>query len=295
MTQLRAAINWFATRYRVLLLRRAPGRGFEALRYSLVRPRKTQLFHIVSAQRNMGEVALKCLQSVYDQKYPSDLVRHVLIDDASTDDTATLVEEWLRDHPGNRVEFIRNRERQKMLANNLAGFRLADDDDVGIELNGDDWLPDSGVLRFLNKVYDDDVWMTYNSLRQTDGTIVFQLPPSRAVRRNRSYRQGPWTTSHLHTFRMQLHRQLPDEVFIDPETGSFWDLSQDMAVYLPMLELAGDRARHISRITCIYNPHAASDHVRARPAQVDAEKRIRALPPCQPLRSLRPSSSTPSQ
>lgn len=82
MMQVRSPVDWFAKRYHVLLLRRALGRCFEILRYAVVHPRKMQRFHLVSAQRNMGDVALNCLQSVYDQKYPSDLFRHIFIDDA---------------------------------------------------------------------------------------------------------------------------------------------------------------------------------------------------------------------
>ena len=280
-------LGWFASRYRVLLVRRAVRRFAEILRYAMVRPATTRNFHIVSAQRNMGETVLRCLDSVYRQEYPRASIEHVLIDDASTDATPEIIEHWLQEHPDNSVTFIHNEQRVGMLANNLAGFGRAADADIGIELNGDDWLPDPGLLRFLNKVYnDDEVWMTYNTLRQTDGTILFQVPPPRDVRHANSYRQAPWMTSHLHTFRMALHRRLPHEVFIDPETGGHWDHSQDTAVYLPMLELAGDHAHHLHRITCTYNPHPASDHLQSRPAQLAADQRVRSLPQCRRLPAL---------
>ena len=285
--QLRSAFDWFANRYRVLLIRRAVRRSAEILRYAAVRPRTSQRFHIVSAQRNMGETVVRCLDSVWQQAYPAHLFRHIFIDDASTDATPEIVDRWLEEHPGHRVTFIRNTERVGMLANNLSGFRLAEDSDIGIELNGDDWLPDSGVLRFLNKVYDDDdVWMTYNTLRQTDGTILFQLPPPREIRRQRSFRQAPWTTSHLRTFRVGLYHLVPDQHLEDPTTGYYWDMAPDMAVYLAMLEMAGDHARHLYRITCTYHPHAMSEHIRDRKAQLAADERIRALQPCQALGEL---------
>jgi len=280
-------LTWLMSRYRVRLLLRAAGRAREVVRYALVQPQRRQQFHIVSAQRNMGSDAIRCLQSVYDQDYPKDFVRHVFFDDASTDATPDLVRGWLANHPNHSVQFIQNTKRQGMLANNLTGFQEAEPSNIGIELNGDDWLPDPGVLRFLNKVYDDDgVWMTYNTLRQTDGTIVFQLPPSRAVRRNCAYRQEPWATSHLRTFRVGLYDLIPDQHLKDPTTGGFWDMAPDMAVYLAMLELAGGHARHIYRITCTYHPHAMSEHIRDRAAQLAADQRIRALPPCQPLLAL---------
>ena len=287
MLMLNSAAKWFANRYRILLVRRAIGRGLEIQRYAMVRPKKQCSFHVVSSERDGSAAAIRCLESVHGQRYPHELVRHIFIDDASTDDTAMRVGAWLRDHPDHRVEFVRNRNRLGMLANNLKGFHLAEENSVGIELNGDDWLPDSGVFRFLNKVYSDhEVWMTYNTLRQTDGTIVFQLPPPPNVRTSRAYRNAPWMTSHLHTFRISLYQQIPKRMLEDPETKQLWDLSQDMAVYLSMLEMAGDHARHIYRITCTYHPHAASDHIQARPAQLAAEARIRSLPPCRPLESL---------
>ncbi|MCG6949124.1 MAG: glycosyltransferase [Acidobacteria bacterium] len=288
-------LSWILSRYRVRLLLRAAGRLGEILRYSTVRPPQDQRFHIVSAQRNMGETAVRCLESVKNQNYPKHLVQHVIIDDASTDETPEIINNWIQAHPDQRVTFIHNTKRIGMLGNNLAGFRTANDTDIGIELNGDDWLPDSGVLRFFNKVYNEhDVWMTYNSLRQTDGTVLFQLPPPREVRRLRSYRQAPWTTSHLRTFRMRLYRLVPSQHLKDPTTGSYWDMAPDIAVYLAMLEMAGEHARHIYRITCTYHPHAMSEHVRDRARQLATDERIRDLPPCQPLKSLQPPSSTTS-
>jgi hypothetical protein len=280
-------LGWFASRYRVLLLRRAAGRFAEILRYATVTAPPTRKFHIVSAQRSMGETVLRCLDSVHRQDYPSHLIEHVFIDDASTDATPEIINTWLQEHPDNSVTFVHNSERVGMLANNLAGFRRAADTDIGIELNGDDWLPDPGVLRFLNKVYDDDdVWMTYNTLRQTDGTILFQVPPPRSVRRANGYRRAPWMTSHLRTFRIPLYHRVPDQHLTDPATGTYWDMAPDMAVYLAMLEMAGDHARHICRITCTYHPHAMSEHVRDRDEQIAADRRIRQLPPCRRLPSL---------
>lgn len=276
-----------SSRYPVLLMRRAVGRSLEFLRYRLVVPRGLQRFHIVSAQRNMGEAAVACLRSVFHQRYPHELVRHVFIDDASTDNTPSLIEHWLSGHPDHRVEFIRNSERLGMLANNMMGFEHSVDSDIGIELNGDDWLPDGGVLRFLNKVYNDPgVWMTYNTVRRTDGIIPLPLAPKKRVTTERSFRSAPWATSALHTFRIPLYRHLSIESLIDPETREPWMFSQDQAVYLPMLEMAGSHARHIYRVTLTYNFHEHSDENVNRPEQLRTSQRIRSMPPYVELSSL---------
>lgn len=287
MKNLTETAHRLSSHRRVLMLRRAIGRGFEVLRYALVRPSSSRDFLIVSAQRNMGKAALACLDSVHEQRYPKEHVRHVFIDDASSDDTPYAIQAWLDDHPGHRVEFIRNASSRGMLANNQFGFARGEGDEIGIELNGDDWLSDPGVLAFLNKVYSaEDVWMTYNTHRRTDGSIPLPLPPKKTVVENRSYRRTPWVTSALHTFRLALFRHIESGSLIDPDTGNPWGFSQDQAVYLPMLEMSGSHARHLYRISYIYNFHQQSDENRDRPAQLEATRRIRSLPPYRALDAL---------
>ncbi len=228
----------------------------------------------------MGLAALACLDSVHAQRYPKEHIRHVFIDDASTDDTPNTIQSWLDNHPDHRVEFIRNSNPNGMLANNLIGFERGSGTEIGIELNGDDWLPDPGVFRFLNKVYqDEDVWMTYNTHRRVDGSIPLPLPPKRSVVNSRSFRHASWATSAPHTFRMALYRHLDRESLVDPATQKPWEFSQDQAVYLPLLEMSGDHARHLYRISYVYNFHQQSDEQRDRPAQLEATRRIRSFPP----------------
>ena len=172
--------SWFLGRYRVRLLLRAAGRSGEILRYALVRPRKLHNFYIVSTQRNGGSDVLRCLDSVYQQRYPRDRYQHLVIDDFSDDGTPDLIEAWLASHPGHGVDFVHRGDRCGGTWNTLDGIRRADPESIVIELNGDDWLPDPGVVPFLNKVYQDSkVWMTYNTQRESTGVIPFQLPPSR--------------------------------------------------------------------------------------------------------------------
>ena len=220
---------------------------------------------------------VRCLDSVRTQRYPRDKYHHVLIDDSSNDETPDLIENWQAQHPDHNVEFVRRRNRRGGTRNTLDGIKRAQPNSIVIELNGDDWLPDPGVFAFLNKVYQDpSVWMTYNTLRESTGIIPFQLPLPRAIRRARSFREHPWVTSHLHTFRRPLFNHVPEEVLIDPETGEFWLSADDIALYLYMLELAGDHAKHLWRITYIYNFHEQTEYRLDRKGQLDREQRIRS-------------------
>jgi glycosyltransferase involved in cell wall biosynthesis len=277
-------LTWLMGRYRVRLLLRAAGRAGEVVRYALVQPQRRNQFHVVSTQRNAGRDVLRCLNSVHDQRYPKDLLRHLVIDDASTDDTPALIEKWCEQHPGHNVELVRRSERLGGTWNTLDGIRQVDSNSIVIELNGDDWLPDPGVLPFLNKVYQDPgVWMTYNTQRESSGVIPFQLPPPRAIRRAGTFRDYPWATSHLHSFRRQLFDHVPEEVMIDPKTGEFWQSADDVALYLFMLELAADHAVHIWRITCVYNFHQRTEYRLDREGQLERQDRIRTGPRAEAL------------
>jgi len=267
---------WFLGRYRVRLLLRAVGRSGEILRYALVRPRQSQFFEIVSTQRNAGSDVVACLDSVESQRYPRDRFRHLMIDDDSTDDTPQLIENWCERHPDHNVDLVRRARRRGGTWNTVNGIRQVDSESIVIELNGDDQLPDPGVLAFLNKIYQDpEVWMTYNTQRESTGVIPFQLPPSREIRRTCAYRDHGWATSHLHTFRRRLFDHVPEEILIDPDTGEHWVSADDIALYLWMLELAGEHAKHVWRITCVYNFHEQTEYRLDREGQLERERRIR--------------------
>ena len=59
----------------------------EIIRFSTTKPNTEITFWVVSAQYNAGEATLKCLDSVYNQDLPKNRVKHIFIDDASTDNT----------------------------------------------------------------------------------------------------------------------------------------------------------------------------------------------------------------
>ena len=263
--------------------------AWECTRYGLTRPPTDQKFTIVSCERHAGDFAIRCLDSVNAQRYDKGLVRHLFIDDASEDGTFDRIVAWLQQHPDNRVELVRREKRCGGTANTLEGIRMAHADSIVIELNGDDWLPDAGVLDFYNRVYmDDHVWMTYNSFRNSGGppSANAREYPDSVVAGNAFRDQEGWQASHLHTFRKRLFNHLDETVFIDPETGRYWECADDQALYLGLLELAGRHSRHIHRITCIYNFWEAShSHVDAS-GSIAVAARIRQGKRFQPLSGL---------
>jgi glycosyltransferase involved in cell wall biosynthesis len=260
----------------------------EGLRNALVAPAR-QPFCVVSCSRNAGDYALRCLESVFAQNYDRRLVRHLFIDDASDDGTHDKILTWLAGHPGHCVEYLHREVRCGGTFNTVDGIGQAGSDAIVIELNGDDWLPDPGVLSFFSRVYaDNDVWMTYNTCRVKNGPPAdWARPFSRDTIARNAFRDVPvWTASHLHTFRKRLYDHLATDVFIDPLTGSYWECADDQALYLGLLELAGRHSRHIDRITCVYNYWEASHSYQDRERSIATAERVRQGRKYQPLLEL---------
>lgn len=263
----------------------------EAIRYALAKTHYLHRFHVVSSQRNAGRRAVRCLDSVHRQHYDRSLVCHVFTDDASTDDTPTRVQRWRDQHPDQDVRFLRNSQRRGPAFNSLRAVRMAPPGSIVIEVDGDDWLPDPRVLRFLNKVYaDPDVWMTYNTaMKCKNGRYRRPSPKWRpvpnavlvdgAIRRHEVDSLG-----HLRTFRAELAWHVHLRNVIDPATGDLFLSARDKAFYFSLMELARTHARHIHRITYVYD---ISERWKV-PVQEDQERarRVRQLPPHEPLDDL---------
>ncbi|NQU45009.1 glycosyltransferase family 2 protein [bacterium] len=278
---------WLKLKYRVALGRGWGGRGWERVWVGLVRPTGNRAFWVVSSQRNAGRDVVRCLDSVYGQDYDRDRVRHVMIDDASTDETPRIIEDWLAGHPGHSVEYIHQTERQGGCSNNLLGFRMSGPSSIVLELNADDWLPDPGVLDYLNRVYEDSgTWMTYNTMILSDGFIPKPAPIPRKVLEAGNIRETKYFGPHLHSFRRELLAHVPEEKLIDPATGKYFASADDQAFYLTLFELCGNHARHLYRMTYVYNFKGYAEDYGKRSEQEERVKRIRSLPKALPLRDL---------
>ncbi len=263
-------------------------RLWEVFKLARVEPDPEISFWVVSAQYNSGAATLKCLDSVYNQTLPRHRVRHIFIDDASTDNTPELIANWLKEHPGHNVEYIRNAKNMNIAHNLHTAFKRAPAGSVAMQLDGDDWLADAGVLEFLAKVYSDrDIWATYNTWISSDRQVLGQTRSfSESVIQNNAFRAAPWNAGHLKTFRSELYRHVPREYMVDRRTGYWWSSSADQAFFLAVLELAGRHIYHVHRILQVYYIREHTQNKAYTAEQEDCRRAIRELKPLQPLLTL---------
>lgn len=223
----------------------------------------------------------KCLNSVLSQKYEN--FRVIFIDDCSTDGMGKLVANYLEKHPlGNRVQFIRNKKRHLKMFNLYRAVQSCSDDEIIVELDGDDWYADENVLALINSVYlTYNVWMTYGNNQKFPPrqiTNPLQPIPSWAIETNafRSLTEANIQVQ-LRTFRAWLFKQIKlEDLFFE---GHFVSMSADSAIMLPMYEMAGEKFKFIE--TPIYVQNLATnlnDHKVDGGLQTKIDKHIRMRP-----------------
>lgn len=224
-------------------------------------------------------LCIKNIDSLCQQDYYNYHI--VIIDDVSTDGTGDLLEEYIEKHTlWDRVTLIKNTTRVGALANIYhAVHSYCDDMTIVVTFDGDDWAPHENVLSVVNKAYaDPDVWLTYGQFVEYPWKSKPYCAefPAEIIQENK-FREYRWEASHLRTFRGFLFKAIQYEDLI--YNGKFYQVTWDMAMMYPMLEMAGERHKYIEDILYVYNTiNPISDCKIYTDEQNECDEYIRALP-----------------
>ena len=91
------------------------------------------------------------------------------------------------------------------------------------------------------------------------------------------FRDYAWCTSHLRTFKAFLFNSILDEDFRN-KSGEFFNMSGDLVIMFPMLEMAGKRALYLDKCHYIWNDlNVLNEHKVDNVNQVGVEKTIRGM------------------
>lgn len=208
---------------------------------------------VYNDQRYIG----RCIDSILMQDYKN--FELIVIDDHSTDNTGDIIGTFMD------IIAVYNDERRGALANITDGIKVYGENII-VTIDGDDYLPDRNVLTYLDKVYTEDVWMTYGSFVpeshkykntcQPFDNIMAPCDAGYLVKNSvttATYRKSPfWVTSHLRTFRKQLWDRIKDEDLRDTD-GEYYKTAWDLAFMYPMIEMADSHCKFIPHILYVYN------------------------------------------
>ena len=197
----------------------------------------------------------------------------IYVNDASTDNTAELVDKLFKKYSNESTAFsyviVHNTVNKKALQNIYDSVIKAKDGSVIITLDGDDWLAGKDVLNKLNQVYQDpSAWMSAGSYLENT-TMTVRQPKVYEDFWKGNLRKHLWTISHLRTFRKELFMKIDREDMLDHD-GEMYKFTFDRAMMYPMIEMSGpEHYRTVLDVLCIYN--------RENPLSVDRVHRTEQL------------------
>jgi FkbM family methyltransferase len=199
---------------------------------------------IVSPFWNAANYIENHILSVAQQSY--DNYTHILIDDASDDDSYAIATKTISTLPlyiQDKFRVLKNKKNVGAIANQLKAFDLyVENDDIVMLLDGDDWLVNNNTLfHYYNDLYSDGYDFTYGSMWSfTDNIPLIAQDYPKDVILKKSYRDHkfnwgiPYT--HLRTFNGSLLETLGQESFkVD---GEWMKAGADNPLFYELIERA---------------------------------------------------------
>lgn len=230
---------------------------------------------ILTTSYNCSNFIEKCLNSIKTQNYKN--FTCYITDDLSNDDTCTIIKKTIDDD--RRFILVENTHKKYQPGNYdyiIRDLNL-NDDEICVEVDGDDWLPNPNVLGKINEIYgDNDVWMTSGSFKYHDGRPGFSNPPNSFD----NLRKQTFTLSHLRTWKSWLWKKIKVEDLKD-ENNNYWKVAGDLSFMFPMIEMSGkEHYRFIKDILYIYNEsNPINDHKVDIRLTIDLANKIRNKKP----------------
>lgn len=220
----------------------------------------------------------KCIKSIQDQKEKD--FKCYLLNDMSTDDSVKKAEEAIE---GDDRFVIINNTKKYYQGGNYDQIMRSDevhDEDVVIEVDGDDWLPDDEVFTRVLKAYEDDeVWLAYGQFQYDDGRPGFA-----ALMNPATCRRDLFTITHIRTWKAFLWRKIFQEDLYYAD-GWYAKSGGDTYFMIPMFEMAGlQHSKFMPEVNYIYNDdNPLNDNKKSLSDQEECARYAKSKRPYPPL------------
>ena len=228
------------------------GRRFNNYEETTIRKQAEKPIVIITAVYNAENYIDKCIRSVAAQDY--DNYRMIIINDASTDRTAEVIENTIAETGLENIELsgerrrifevITREENMGAVFNQISTIQSrCYSDDIVMILDGDDWLVNNpNIFNMYNNLYHDGAEYTYGSCWSlVDKIPLIAQPYPPEVKASKSYRDYKFNWNfpypHLRTFLGRLALNLDASLFQDAQ-GEWYRAGGDNATFYNIIEQA---------------------------------------------------------
>ena len=204
------------------------------------------MLNILTTAYNCENYIGRCIASIKEQ---IEDFHCYITNDLSTDNTVEVAKKAIDNDP--RFSLIINKEKLYQDGNYDSIIRNnsdINDDDIIVEVDGDDYLPDKEVLsRVLGYYEDEEVWITSGQFMYLNGETGFAtFVPTKNLRFT------VMRATHLRTWKAWLWREIKEEDL--KFEGLYVKSAGDMFFMFPMLEMATEKhCKFIDDINYVYN------------------------------------------
>lgn len=235
-------------------------------------PELLQMIRVLTTLYNSEQYIAQCIHSIQSQNHK--IWHCYIMDDLSTDNSVSVAKSVIDD----RFTIIQNKEKLYQCGNYHEIIKQFEDDDICIEVDGDDWLPDPEVFSRILKAHE-SAWITWGSC------IYFGINGTHIVHQAQgdplTIRRTNWSPVGCRSWRVFLWRKIRIEDLMD--NGQFWQVAGDLAFMYPMIEMSGKRAKFLTDLNYCYNANnPLCNHFKNRELQLDNDKKIRSKEPYLP-------------
>lgn len=132
------------------------------------------------------------------------------------------------------------------------------DRDIIVILDGDDWLSNTESLEIVVTAYmNNKVVATHGNFITENGVVCNWSRDYRLeTKMKNDFRQRFWRATHLRSFKYGLLKYLNSDILYDVNDIPFRSAT-DMALFLPILELAGVHSMFINYPVYVYNTRSS--------------------------------------
>lgn len=222
---------------------------------------------------NSDKYIVPCINSIKSQTMKNWVC--YITDDLSTDKTIDYIKYLIKDDT--RFILIENKEKKYVPGNywQVLNRPEIDNQDICINVDGDNWLSDEKVFERVLRAYDNkNTCLTFGQFKEFKGEIL-RMGWAKTPQWEMLRRTFDWRATHLRTFKVWLFRKIKKEDLISSK-GTFFESAGDLSFMIPMLEMAGpQRCEFLEEVNYIYNTeNPLNDHKIKEKVQENCAKEI---------------------
>ncbi len=131
-------------------------------------------------------------------------------------------------------------------------------------IDGDDELVGRQVLKHFNSLFQSkNVWVAYTNFISIRGSVGYSRPYSQTVVERNAFRKSGFVISHLRVFYTKLLALVKEDDLKD-EDKHWFRAANDVAMYMPILEMTHRRVIYCPELSYLYNSNTGLNNHKSK-------------------------------